>query len=214
MCESGNAKRRVGVYGGTFDPPHLGHLVAAQSVLDMWYLDEVLFIPSGTPPHKDQHEVTPARHRYLMTLLATLDNPRFSTSRIELDRDAPSFTVDTLRQLRDESEEDVELFFIIGVDAILGLPTWKEPQAVLELCHMVVVGRPGYAHESIAGHLGDLYTNYGHRIHFAEIPAIEVSASDIRTRVREGASIRYLVPDMVREYIEAHGLYRNEEDGR
>lgn len=212
MCDSGNTERRLGVYGGTFDPPHIGHLVAAQSVLDTWYLDEVLFIPSGTPPHKDPDDVTPARHRYMMTLLATLDNPKFSTSRLELDRPAPSFTVDTLRHIRSEHPEGLEVFFILGVDAIMGLPTWKDPEGVLELCHMVVVTRPGYSHEAVAQSLGDLYTRYGHRIHFAEIPAIDVSASEVRARVREGRSIRYLVPDMVREYIETHGLYARERN--
>lgn len=189
----------------------MGHLIAAQSVLDAWCLDEVVFVPSGTPPHKNPDEVTPARHRYMMTLLATLDNPQFSTSRLELDRPAPSFTVDTLRQLHGEHPDGVELFFILGLDAMIGLPTWKEPQEVLELCHMIVVGRPGYAQEAVAQSLGDMYTRYGHRIHFADIPAVDISASDLRSRVREGRSIRYLVPDMVREYIEAHGLYRGEE---
>lgn len=207
MTESENERRRVGIYGGTFDPPHLGHLMAAQTVLEAWQLHEVVFIPSGTPPHKDTAQVTAARHRYLMTMLATLDNPKFSTSRMELDRPAASFTVDTLRELKRQYKDQAELFFILGVDALLELPTWKEPDQVLQLCHMVVVSRPGYDESTIAERLGDLYRQYGHRILLTDMPALEISASDVRSRLQEGRSIRYMVPDMVREYIISHGLY-------
>lgn len=199
--------RRLGVYGGTFDPPHLGHLVAAESVCDSLGLDRVVFVPSGTPPHKSASEVTDAEHRYAMTVLATQGNPRFFASRIEVDRSEPSYTVETLRLLRQEYGASTELFFIIGADALLGLNTWREPHEVLRLCKMVAMTRPGYSLEDLPKRLGALFDTHAERILFTEVPAFDVSASRIRERRRTGESIRYLVPDAVREYIETHGLY-------
>lgn len=208
MTNAKAAVRRLGVYGGTFDPPHMGHLVAAESVREQLGLDRVLFVPAGIPPHKNAGEVAPARHRYLMTVLATLGNPHFATSRFEIERAEPSYTVVTLRALKEEYGPEAELFFILGADALLELPTWREPAAVLELATMVAVTRPGYSLAPVAERLGDLYRVHQDRIVFVEVPALDIAATDIRERVRAGRSIRYLVPDMVREYIERHGLYR------
>lgn len=200
-------KRRIGIYGGTFDPPHIGHLVAAQTVLEEQRLGEILFVPSGTPPHKGLRDVTPARHRYLMTVMATLGNPRFSVSRIEVDREATSYTVDTLEQLSQEFGDGTQMYFILGADAMLELSTWKDPDRVLALCHMVAVTRPGHSYASLADRLGELYIRHADRIHIQEIPSIDVSSSGVRDRVRQGQSIRYLVPDIVRDYIKANKLY-------
>lgn len=203
---SASGRKRIGVFGGTFDPPHLGHLVAAETVREVHDLDEVIFIPAGVPPHKGA-QVTAARHRFLMTVLSVVGHPDFTVSRIELDRPPPSFTVDTLRQLRSERDDIDELYFILGADALLELHTWKEPEEVLSLCRMVAVTRPGFSLEQLAARLGELYTRHRERILITTIPALDVSASDIRRRVREGRSIRYLVPDMVRDYILSNKLY-------
>lgn len=208
------SKKRIGIFGGTFDPPHLGHLVAAESVREEHNLDEVIFVPSGGPPHKSAGGVSSARHRFLMTALATVGNSAFSTSRIELDRPPPSFTVDTLRQLRAERGDATDLHFIIGADALLELRTWKSPDEVLRLCRMVAVTRPGFALSSIPERLGELFEHHADRILVTQIPALDVSASEVRRRIQTGRSIRYLVPDMVREYIEAHQLYQGSQERR
>lgn len=197
--------RRIGVFGGTFDPLHLGHLVIAEEARERCDLDEVIFVPSGVPPHKAEKPVTAARHRYLMTLLGTIDQPAFSVSRIELERRGVSYTVETLRALE---QQERELYFIGGADAILGLRTWREPAEILRLSRIITLTRPGFELDRLAEALGPLYEEHRDRFVRVEAPGIEISSSDIRARVARGESIRFRVPEMVASYIERYGLYR------
>jgi nicotinate-nucleotide adenylyltransferase len=189
--------------GGTFDPIHHGHLVTAEEALAQFQLDEVVFVPTGQPWMKEHREVSPAEDRYLMTVIATASNPRFSVSRIEVDRRGPTYTVDTLRALSAE-HPDAELYFITGADAILEIVHWKDPEEVLELAHFIAATRPGY---DLARFEADAATRHP-RISVMHIPALAISSTDIRARVREGRPIRYLVPEGVKSYIEKTGLYR------
>jgi nicotinate-nucleotide adenylyltransferase len=182
--------------GGTFDPVHLGHLVCASEVAARLSLDEVVFVPAGQPWQKPGADVSPAEDRYAMTLLATAANPAFSVSRAEIDRPGPTYTVDTLRALRAERPGD-ELYFIAGADALAQLATWHEAEALPSLARFVGATRPGYAPPG-----------GGLPVAMVEIPALAISSSDCRERVRAGAPIRYLVPDTVADYIEKRSLYR------
>ncbi|HVB42672.1 MAG TPA: nicotinate-nucleotide adenylyltransferase [Streptosporangiaceae bacterium] len=192
---------RIGVMGGTFDPVHHGHLVAANEAAQVLRLDEVIFVPTGQPWQKGDRALAPAEDRYLMTVLATASHPRFSVSRVEIDRPGLTYTVDTLRDLRAELGPDVEFFFVLGADALSGFATWRSPERLLEMAHFVGCTRPGHrlAGEGMADG----------RFKLIEIPALEISSSECRERVRLGRSIRYLVPDEVMEYISKRGLYRD-----
>lgn len=193
--------------GGTFDPIHYGHLVTAEGALWQYGLDEVVFVPTGHPWMKEHKQVAPAEHRYLMTVIATASNPRFSVSRIEVEREGPTYAVDTLQELRRSAEEEVELYFITGADAILEIFQWKDPEEVLSLAHFIAATRPGYdlarfkeaAPPEIVGHA---------RISMMDIPALAISSTDVLRRVRDGEPIRYLVPEGVEAYIHKTGLYR------
>jgi nicotinate-nucleotide adenylyltransferase len=195
--------RRVGVMGGTFDPVHLGHLVAASEVAHRFGLDEVVFVPTGRPWQKDDRDVTSAEDRYLMTVIATASDPRFRVSRVDVDRPGPTYTVDTLRDLRDEyaaASVDAELFFITGADALTSITSWHDAEEVLSLAHLVGVTRPGHALRD-PGLPGGSVT-------LVEVPALAISSTDCRARVAAGAPIRYLVPGGVVEYVAKRGLYR------
>lgn len=192
---------RIGVMGGTFDPIHLGHLVAAEEVRTTFELSEVIFMPAGSPWMKEHRHLASPDHRREMTRLAIADNPAFSVSRLELDTPGPTHTVDTLRSLHDAGPTvGAELFFITGADALADLPEWAEPEQVLELATFVAVTRPGY---DVAAAPHAQHAN----VRILEIPALAISSSDIRDRVRHSRSIRYLVPESVRTYIEDEGLY-------
>ncbi len=189
---------RLGVMGGTFDPIHHGHLVAASEVAHLFALDEVVFVPTGQPWQKVDRTVTPAETRYLMTVIATADDPRFTVSRVDIDRDGPTYTVDTLRDLHSQ-RPDAELFFITGADALGSILTWRDPDEVLDLAHLVAVTRPG--HDADAQHLPD------GAVTVVEVPALAISSTDCRKRVCEGAPISYLVPAGVDRFIAKMGLY-------
>lgn len=192
---------RVGVMGGTFDPVHHGHLVAASEVQARFDLDEVVFVPTGLPTFKLDQDVTVAEHRYLMTVIATASNPRFTVSRVDIERDGVTYTVDTLRDLRVQ-RPDADLFFITGADAIEQILTWKDADELFEMAHFVAVTRPGHA-LSVAG-LPD------GRVSLLEIPALAISSTDVRARARAGEPVWYLVPDGVVQYIAKHRLYRGQ----
>ncbi len=196
---------RLGVMGGTFDPIHYGHLVAAEEVRARFELDLVMFVPCRQPPHKKDYPITDAEHRYAMTVAATCANPRFITSRIELERPAPSYTIDTLRQLRARGP-DTELFFITGADAVRELLTWREPQELVALCRLVAVTRPGYDLAGLERELGEL----AREVRTIEAPGVNVSSTELRERVARGRPIKYLTPLAVESYILKHGLYRGE----
>lgn len=190
--------RRVGVMGGTFDPIHHGHLVAASEVAQSFDLDEVIFVPTGEPWQKSG--VSESEHRYLMTVIATAANPRFTVSRVDIDRHGPTYTIDTLREVRAQ-RPDSQLFFITGADAIAQILSWKDVQELWDLAHFVAVSRPG--HElSISG-----LPNQD--VSLLEVPALAISSTDCRSRVNRGYPVWYLVPDGVVQYISKHHLYRS-----
>ena len=189
--------------GGTFDPIHHGHLVTAEAALWKFRLDEVVFVPTGSPWMKTEREVTSAEDRYLMTVIATASNPYFSVSRIEVDRSGPTYTIDTLEQLRAEAKEPVELFFITGADAMLEIFHWKDPEQVLANAHFIAATRPGYDLTRF-----ETETGAHPNVSVMPIPALAISSTDIRRRVREGEPIRYLLPEGVQTYVEKAELYR------
>jgi len=185
--------------GGTFDPIHHGHLVAASEVQSLYHLDEVVFVPTGEPWQKDSFLVSPAEHRYLMTVIATASNPRFTVSRVDLDRPGPTYTIDTLRDLHAQ-RPGAELYFITGADALAQILSWKDIDELWGLAHFIGVTRPGHV-LSDSGLPED-------RVSLQEIPAMAISSSDCRSRVLVGEPVWYLVPDGVAQYIAKHGLYR------
>jgi nicotinate-nucleotide adenylyltransferase len=195
--------RRIGIMGGTFDPIHYGHLVAAEEARWQFRLDQVLFIPTGRPWQKPVG-VSPAEDRYLMAVIATASNPAFAVSRLEVDTPGPTYTADTLRRLRAELPEGTRLLFIGGADLLQQLPTWKDPEQVLALVELIAATRPDFDVDDVVRKVPAATG----RIHRMEIPALAISSSDIRARVARGASIEYLVPEGVARYIEKRALYR------
>ena len=195
---SASGRPRIGVMGGTFDPIHHGHLVAASEVASSFDLDEVVFVPTGHPWQKTV--VTPGEHRYLMTVIATAANPRFTVSRVDIDREGPTYTIDTLRDIHAE-RPDAELFFITGADAISQILGWRDAHKLWELAHFVAVSRPGHDLSLSGLPDGD--------VSLLEVPALSISSTDCRTRVSQGDPVWYLVPDGVVQYISKHHLYRS-----
>ncbi len=193
--------RKIGVMGGTFDPIHHGHLVAASEVQSALGLDEVVFVPTGQPWQKSSRDVAPAEHRYLMTVVATASNPRFTVSRVDIDRGGPTYTVDTLRDLSGLNP-DTDLFFITGADALAQILTWRDSEELFSLAHFIGVTRPGH-------HLTDAGLPEG-GVSLVEVPALAISSTDCRARVAKGDPVWYLVPDGVVRYIAKRQLYRGE----
>ena len=185
--------------GGTFDPIHHGHLVAASEVQARFGLDEVVFVPTGRPWQKPDSEVSEAEHRYLMTVIATASNPRFTVSRIDVKRRGPTYTIDTLRELH-AAYPDVDLYFITGADALAQILSWKDGEEALKLAQFIGVTRPGY--ELSAAHLPS------ETAALLDVPAMAISSSACRARVADGEPVWYLVPDGVVQYINKHHLYR------
>nr|WP_083283255.1 nicotinate-nucleotide adenylyltransferase [Humibacillus sp. DSM 29435] len=193
---------RLGVMGGTFDPIHHGHLVAASEVQALFDLDEVVFVPTGEPWQKADERVSPAEHRYLMTVIATASNPRFTVSRVDIDRPGPTYTIDTLRDISAERPGD-ELFFITGADALAEILSWKDADHIWDLAHFVGVTRPGHV-------LSDKGLPE-HRVTLQEVPAMAISSTGCRERVADGEPVWYLVPDGVVQYINKYGLYTSHQ---
>ena len=192
-------RRRIGIMGGTFDPIHHGHLVAASEVLSVFNLDEVIFVPTGNQPYKQDRDVTLAEHRYLMAVVATASNPRFSVSRVDIEREGATYTIDTLRDLR-RVYPDADFFFITGADVLPQILGWKNSDALWSMAHFVGVTRPGHQLDT-AGLPPEGIT-------LMEIPAMAISSTDCRNRVRSGIQPWYLVPDGVVQYIAKYRLYR------
>ncbi|MFW3170217.1 nicotinate-nucleotide adenylyltransferase [Geodermatophilus sp. CPCC 206100] len=199
------AGRRIGVMGGTFDPIHHGHLVAASEVAVLFGLDEVVFVPTGQPWQKSHREVSPTEDRYLMTVIATASNPRFSVSRVDIDRGGQTYTIDTLGDLQRQRPDD-QLFFITGADALSQILSWRDSDRCFQLAHFIGVTRPGFD-------LGAAHLPEG-TVSLVEVPALAISSSDCRERVARGMPVWYLVPDGVVQYIEKRGLYRSRADAR
>jgi nicotinate-nucleotide adenylyltransferase len=185
--------------GGTFDPIHHGHLVAASEVAALFSLDEVVFVPTGAPWQKSERQVSPAEHRYLMAVIATASNPRFWVSRVDIDRGGPTYTVDTIHDIAAQ-RPGAELFFITGADALGQILTWRNAEDVLKLARFVGVTRPGY-------HLSDEHLPIDSAT-LVDVPAMAISSSDVRRRVATGRPVWYLVPDGIVQYINKHRLYR------
>jgi nicotinate-nucleotide adenylyltransferase len=202
---TGNGKR-LGVMGGTFDPIHHGHLVAASEVADFLGLDEVIFVPTGQPWQKGDRKVSPAEDRYLMTVIATASNPRFSVSRVDIDRPGDTYTIDTLRDLRAEHGSGAEFYFITGADALARMISWRDADELFKLAHFVGCTRPGHQLT-----ISDLPAD---RFSLLEIPALAISSTGCRQRVAEGQPIWYLVPDGIVQYIAKRGLYRSGDTRR
>ena len=202
------AGRRIGVMGGTFDPIHHGHLVAASEVAHRFGLDDVVFVPTGEPWQKRGRTVSPAEDRYLMTVIATASNPRFSVSRVDIDRRGPTFTLDTLKDLLRQNK-GTELFFITGADALEKILTWHGWEEMFELATFVGVSRPGF--ELSDTHLKEIGDG---RVHLLEIPALAISSTECRRRAAEDIPVWYLVPDGVVQYIAKRNLYRPEGSTR
>ncbi|GAA2550194.1 nicotinate-nucleotide adenylyltransferase [Neomicrococcus aestuarii] len=192
----GAKRQRLGVMGGTFDPIHHGHLVAASEVAATFDLDEVVFVPTGEPWQKSGTDVSDSEHRYLMTVIATASNPRFTVSRVDVDRDGPTYTIDTLRDLR-RLRPNSDLFFITGADAMAQIMSWKDVDELWELAHFVGVTRPGHVLDSMGRS----------DVSLLEVPAMAISSTDCRSRVKNAQPVWYLVPDGVVQYIAKHQLY-------
>lgn len=199
---------RLGVMGGTFDPIHHGHLVAASEVAARFDLDEVVFVPTGIPWQKADRQVSLAEDRYLMTVIATASNPQFSVSRVDIDREGNTYTVDTLKDLRAERGDDVDYFFITGADAVRQILTWRGADELFDLAHFVGVTRPGVPlTKKDLNHLPlDAVT-------LLEVPALAISSTDCRERIQQGMPIWYLVPDGIVQYIAKRGLYPAPDSG-
>ena len=196
--------KRLGIMGGTFDPIHYGHLLMAEEARTAFALDRVLFVPNGRPAHKKIHTVSSPEDRYAMTLLATASNPYFSCSRLEIERPGPSYTIDTLRAVRQMHPELEALYFITGADAVLEISTWHEADRLASECRFIAATRPGSKLERLAEVVDPAFLEH---VSFLPIPGLEISSTDLRRRVREGGSIAYLTPEPVESYLRQQGLY-------
>lgn len=219
--------------GGTFNPIHYGHLAAANEVREAFALEQILFIPAACPPHKDQAEVIEPRHRWVMTVLATISRPDFVVSAIEIDRPGASYSVETIAQLKQVYEGRATIYFIIGIDAFIDIASWWQPDVLLQSCHTIVTHRPGFRlHEAVTGpllrlvemypelrlepietHRGALPSAYGvggtpYQIFLQEIAALHISSTHIRQRIKNGQSVSFLLPESVEAYIQKYQLYR------
>ena len=202
------ARMRVGVLGGTFDPPHIGHLILAQEAYQALGLAEVLFVPAGEPWRKAGRELSPREHRLAMTRLAVADNPALAVCTAEVDRPGPSYTAETLAELRAQLGPESELSFIMGADSLSDFPHWHEPRRILELAKLAVAERSAVGDERSEDVVPEeLAEDLRGRVVWLRMPLIAISASEVRQRVREGLSIRYWVPEAVEKYVRQHGLY-------
>ncbi|QXM05906.1 nicotinate-nucleotide adenylyltransferase [Crassaminicella indica] len=200
--------KRIGIMGGTFDPIHYGHLVIAEQIRCEYKLEKVVFIPAGTPPHKSNLCVTDSKHRYFMTLLATITNPYFELSKIEIENEEISYTIHTIEKLKKIYRKDTEIYFITGADAICELDTWKNVNKLTQLCKFIAATRPGLEASQVDAKIRELKEKYDAFIEKIDLPALAISSTDIRNRIREGQSIKYLLPEPVEYYIYKNNLYK------
>lgn len=198
---------KIGILGGTFNPIHNGHLIMAEEIRETFRLDKVLFMPSGNPPHKTGGEVIDKEHRFNMVCEAVKGNDFFEESRIEVEREGYTYTIDTLRKLKTLLKDNVLLYYIVGADVLYDLSKWKDFELVFRECEFIAALRPGFESEGFEGHIKYLETKYHAKIKKAYIPLIDISSTEIRKRVKEGRSIKYLVPERVEKYIKENKLY-------
>ena len=199
---------RVGIFGGTFDPIHYGHLVAAEEARAILKLEKMLIVPAGQPPHKTTKPITPADHRVAMVQLAIASNPAFVLSRVDLDRPGPHYSVDMVTRLRREMGPG-DVYLIVGMDSLMDLPGWHEAERLMGLCYVVGVNRPGYTYDLAP--LETAVPGISAHIQVLEAPQLEISSHELQGRVRRGLPIKYQVPDAVEEYIYRHKLYASRE---
>ena len=198
---------RLGIMGGTFNPIHYGHLLCAEQARCKFHLDEVVFVPSGHPPHKQAPDIAAIEHRYLMTVLAISTNPFFSVSRTEVDRKGKSYAIDTIRCFLDTYKKyNPRLFFITGSDAVMEILTWRKPDQIMDLATVIAASRPGYDFNRLKDAVGQARFK---KLKLMQASALAISSTDIRTRVRDGRPIKYLLPESVEQHIMKHGLYTN-----
>ncbi len=199
--------RRIGIFGGTFNPIHNGHLLIAEAAREEYELEQVIFVPASHPPHKQKTDIAANHWRYDMIRLAVADNPFFFVSNVELLRQGPSYTVDTLRYFHQHYGDGVEFYFIMGTDTLLDLPSWKYADELIELTHFLSALRPRYQTDfsMLTSRFGKLANQ---KIHFLHTPEMEISATDLRMRFLKGCSTRYLLPPAVQQYIQANGIYQ------
>ncbi|MDD2568279.1 MAG: nicotinate-nucleotide adenylyltransferase [Clostridia bacterium] len=204
-----NTVKRLGIMGGTFDPIHYGHLVTAEAARSRFQLDEVVFVPAGHPPHKQKKKVTDAQHRYMMTLLATVTNPYFKISDIEIARGGISYTYDTVRFFKEKYNGKLEVFFITGADAVSEIMTWKKIDSLIRECNFIAATRPGYSFDNFTSNnvFPQLLIS---KLAFLEVPALAISSTDVRRRVENSEPIKYLLPETVETYIYKNALYEKE----
>jgi nicotinate-nucleotide adenylyltransferase len=207
MNTENGKERRLGIMGGTFDPIHYGHLVTAECTRYAFGLERVIFIPSGRPPHKTGHMVSEPLDRYKMTCMAIASNPFFCASAIEVERPGPSFTIDTVRSVM-QQYPGAKIYFITGADALLEIFTWKDFDALLMICNFVAATRPGYRLLELKGKIDSLPGALKRNISYMEVPALAISSTDIRLRVRDGRPVKYLLPESVEDYMINNKLYR------
>ena len=198
-------KRKVGIMGGSFDPIHLGHLVVANEVLNIYKLDEIIFVPSGNPPHKNGLKAN-SFHRLLMVNMAVLSNDKFSVSDFEIKSLEKSYTLNTLREFR-KLYDDSELYFITGTDAVIDLPNWYEPEEILKLCRFIAVSRPGMSIEEVNDKINEIKNRFGGNIELLQVPMLQISSTNLRERFKMGISAKYLLPESVEQYIIKNELY-------
>lgn len=206
---------RIGLFGGSFNPVHVGHLIASRSVAERLHLDKVYLIPAAVPPHRMLKNLAPAEHRLAMLQLAVQDDPLFEVSDIELRRSGPSYTVHTVEEFRRQLGADVDLFWLIGADSLADLPNWYQADRLVDLCRIVTAARPGCDHIDTSVLASRFTPEQSDRLlaGILDTPRIDISASEIRRRVSQGRSIRFLVPDAVAQYITEHRLYLTERVG-
>lgn len=204
-----SSRQRIGIFGGTFDPLHIGHLILAEEAWCRLQLDRVYLVPAGDPPHKQGRVTTPVPHRVLMAELATAESTHLWVSRIDAERPGPHYTVDMLRLLRQDSGGTADLFLLMGLDSLRDLPTWHQPQQLIEACTLVAFTRPNVALDWAA--LEAALPGIQERVILMELPALEIASSLIRERLRQGLTIRYQVPQVVEAYIAKYNLYKGEK---
>jgi nicotinate-nucleotide adenylyltransferase len=200
--------KRIGLMGGTFDPIHYGHLVLAEEIRTKFQLDKIIFIPVGTAPHKKNEGVTDKWLRYSMTLLATITNPNFEVSKIEIEKYEISYSIDTVKEIKSMYSPEDEIFFITGADAILDIDSWKDYNELLKLCTFIGANRPGINEDMLVKGIEEIKTKYDCNVMITTVPSIAISSTDIRNRVKTGRSIKYLLPESIENFIYINGLYQ------
>lgn len=198
--------RRIGIMGGTFDPIHYGHLVAAEGALYEFALEKVIFVPAGRPPHKPNYHITDPWQRFAMTSLAVQSNPFFQALSLEVERPGPSYAIETVREVS-MLNPGMQVYFITGADAVSEILTWKNTEQLLSLCHFIAATRPGYRMDDMWEKLNRLPVRLKNNIFCMEVPALAISSTDIRQRLREGRPVKYLLPELVEDYIFKNNIY-------